>query len=446
MNSEAVDEGPARRALPIALVIVASVLTLVSAFAIWAKRQLLETDTWVDTSTELLQNEAIRDALATFLVTEVYDNVNVEAEIARRLPPRLEPVAGPISGGLRQLADDVARRVLADPRVQNLWEQANRGAHEELLAVIDDETTAISTGGGNVTLELGTILNEVTQQLGISADLASKLPPQAAELEIMKSNELETAQTGVSILRTLAWALAALALVLYALAIYLAGGRRRETLRAAGVSFVLVGALLLVLHRLAGNAIVSSLSDVANSDDAVDAVWTIGTSQLTEIANALFLYGIFIVIAAWLAGPTSIATSIRGAVAPWFRQPAYAYGGLLVLLILLFWWDPTQGTHRLVPSLLLIVLLVLGTEVLRRQVIREFPDRVRTSSSEGIAQALASRMREARERRVAKAPAPNEADGGDRIAGLTRLAELRDADVLSEEEFATEKRRLLESA
>ena len=57
-------------------------------------------------------------------------------------------------------------------------------------------------------------------------------------------------------------------------------------------------------------------------------------------------------IAAWLAGPTSIATSIRGAASPWFRQPAYTYGGLVVLLILLFWWDPTQGTHRLVPSLL----------------------------------------------------------------------------------------------
>ena len=42
------------------------------------------------------------------------------------------------------------------------------------------------------------------------------------------SDQLEEVQTGVRILRTLAWLLAALAIVLYALAIYLAGARRRR--------------------------------------------------------------------------------------------------------------------------------------------------------------------------------------------------------------------------
>ena len=171
--------------------------------------------------------------------------------------------------------------------------------------------------------------------------------------------------------------------MLWALAIWLAGERRRQTLRAVGIAFILVGALVLVLHRAAGNAVVESLSDVASSDAAIDNAWTIGTSQLTEIANAAVLYGVFIVIAAWLAGPTSLATSIREAIAPWYRQPRYAYGALAVGLILLFWWDPTEGTHRLVPSLVLIALLALGTEFLRRQVAREFPDRVTTGSPRG---------------------------------------------------------------
>ena len=53
--------------------------------------------------------------------------------------------------------------------------------------------------------------------------------------------------------------------------------------------------------------------------------------------------------------------------------------------------DPTVGTHRLVPSLLLIALLALGFEFLRRQVIREFPDRVATTG--GIGQSIATQMR-----------------------------------------------------
>ena len=443
MNEPNAETPRGRRALPITLIVIATVTLLIGSFAIWAKRQLLETDTWVDTSTELLADAAIQDALASFLVTSLYDNVDVEAELAAELPPPVQPLAGPIAGGLRQLADQVARKALAQPQVQDLWEQANRAAHSQFLAIIDDETTAVSTTGGTVTLELGTILNSIAAQLGIDADVAAKLPPDAASLEIMQSDQLEAAQTAVSAFRTVALVLAALTLILYALAIYLAGNRRRQTLRAIGVSFFIAGALITVLHRVGGDAIVGSLSEVASSDDAVAATWTIGTSQLTEIASSLIVYGIFIVLAAWLAGPTSLATSIRSAIVPWFRQPKYAYGWLVVLLVLLFWWDPTVGTHRLVPSLLLILLLALGFEFLRRQMIREFPDRVVTSG-EGIGQSIVARMREAREGRVATAGAPTAAAEPDpRIAELARLTQLRDSNALSQEEFAAEKKRIL---
>jgi hypothetical protein len=435
-----------RRALPLALVVVASFVLVVTAFAVWAKRQVLETDTWTETSAELLENEAIRDALADFLVLELYDNVDVEAEIAKPLPERAKPLAGPVAGALRQLAGEVARRALAEEQVQALWEDANRTAHEQLLAIVEDDSEVVATTGGNVTIDLRAILGAITENLGVGAGLVSRLPEDAAQLQVADSEELDKVQTGLEVFRAVAWFLVVLALVLYALAIYLARERRRETLRAVGISFVVVGALIMIGHRAGGNVVVGALSEVASADDAVEATWTIGTSQLTDIAHGLILYGIFILIAAWVAGPTSIATSIRGAIAPWFRRPAYAYGGAVALLILLFWWDPTPATHRLVPSLLLIVLVLLGTEVLRRRVIREFPDRVTTGSAAGIAQELAARMREARERRVASAqPAATAPAAGDaRVAALERLARLRDSEVLSAEEFAAEKRRILE--
>jgi hypothetical protein len=441
--------GKSRRALPLVLIVLASIVAVVAIFAIWAKRQLLETDTWVDTSTELLQDEAIQDALADFLVQTLYDNVDVQAEIAAQLPAQVKPLAGPISGGVRQLADRAAERILAEPNVQGLWEDANRLAHEKFLNVVKDEGDAVSTTGGTVTLELGAILDQLISEIGLPEDLASKLPPEAASLEIMRSDQLEGAQTLVDILQTLAWALLALAIVLLALAIYLAGARRRETLRAAGIAFIVVGAAVLVVHRIAGNAVTDSLSDVASSDDAVDHTWTIATSQLTDIASATVLYGIFIVIAAWLAGPTRLATGIRDGVAPWYRQARFAYGSTAVILLLLFWWNPTPGTSRLAPSLLLIFLLALGTEFLRRQIAREFPDRVTSGSSAGIAQTIAAHMREGRDRAQAAwadRRAPTGGDPGDaRLAELERLAKLRDTNVLSEEEFAAEKQRILSS-
>jgi hypothetical protein len=437
MSDHAEGTGKSRRALPLFLIVLASIIAVVSVFAIWAKRQLLETDTWVDTSTELLQDESIRGALSDYLVNALYDNVDVQAEIAAQLPPQVKLLAGPISGGVRQLAGQAADRLLAEPKVQDLWESANRLAHEKFINVIEDKGTAVSTTGGTVTLELGTILTELVNQLGLPADLATKLPPDAASLEIMKSDELGTVQTAVDVLHTLAWVLLALAILLMALAIYLAGARRRETLRAAGIAFIVIGGLVLLLHRVAGGLVTDSLSNVASSDVAVDHTWTIATSQLTDIASATVLYGIFIVIAAWLAGPTRLATGLRDGIAPWYRQPGYAYATTGVFLLLLFWWDPTPGTHRLLPSLLLIVLALLGTEFLRREVAREFPDRVRSGSSAGIAQTISTHMRAGRERAQIDAFTPS------RVDELERIAKLRDSGALSDEEFAAEKQRIL---
>jgi Short C-terminal domain len=438
-------EETSRRLLPTVIVIVATLIAFLSVFAIWIKRQALETETWTDTSSELLEREEIRDAIADFLVTALYDNVDVEAELAGQLPPPTDRLAGPLSAALRQVADEAARRALARPEVQTLWEEANEAAHERLLAVIDEDAEALSEEGGAVNLDLSVILQQITSELGIGADVASRIPDDAAQLRVMDAEDLDSIRSVVDLLRTLAWLLLAIALALYALALYLAGARRRETLRLIGFSFIFVGALSLLAQRLAGDAVVGALTGTASSEAPAEEAWEVATSLLTDSGSAVIVYGIVIVFAAWLAGPTQLATSIRGGLTPYIRQPRVAYVGLAVLLLLLFWWDPFPATHRLAPSLLLIVLLALGVEFFRRQVIREFPDRFTTASPGGVAVRMAEQMRSARERRVAPGADAAEPSPGDaRIAGIERLAKLRDDGVLTQGEFEAEKRRLLQ--
>ena len=375
MNETETDSGAARarRALPMTLVVLASVIAFLSVFAIWAKRQLLETDTWTHTSSRLLENEDIRNAVADFLVTQLYANVNVEGELAKALPPELQPLAGPASGGLRELALNISQRALAQPKVQALWEDANRTAHQEFLEVVDNKNEAVSTTGGNVVLDLGTILNKVANQVGVGGNMASKLPPDAAQLTIMKSDQLEEVQTGVRILRTLAWLLAALAIVLYAAAIYLARARRRQTLRAVGIAFIAVGVAVLFAHGLAGNYVVGALTTTAASEPAANAAWSIGTS-----AAGRDRAGVGALRNRDPAGRLAGGANRHGDLDPPRGHPlspsaAVRLRGTRGALVLVFWWGPTEGTRRLIPSLVLIALTALGVEILRRQVIREFP-------------------------------------------------------------------------
>jgi hypothetical protein len=445
MSGVASDAGVQRRAIVIALIVLASVIGFFSVYALWVKRQALETETWTRTSSELLENEEIRDAVADFLVVQLYKHVNVEQQIARRLPEDIRGLAGPAAGGLRQAAVEGARRALEQPRVQAAWENANRVAHEKLLALLDDDLEGASTEGGVVTLDLRTIVATVGSQVGIGGDLGEKLPADAAEIEILRSDELSAAQTGAEVLRILAFWLTAITLILYAVAIYIARGWRREALRSVGIAFIVVGVLVLFAHALVGDAVVGGLTGTAASEGPAQATWDIATSLLVATGQAIVAYGIVIVLAAWLAGPSAAATWVRRGVTPYLRQPRFAYAGLVVLLALIFWWNPTEATRRLPTSLLLIVLLALGVEVLRRQVIREFPDRVTMWSPEATARALAERMRERRERRVATGAAVVSSPGEQRLSQLERLARLRESGVLSEDELAAEKRRILAS-
>ena len=107
-----------RRWIPIALIVLASLIGFFSVFALWVKRQALETETWTRTSSELLENEEIRNAVADFLITELYANVDVEGAVARQLPPEIKGLAGPVSGGC-------GRRV-ARPRVRRSPSRGSR--------------------------------------------------------------------------------------------------------------------------------------------------------------------------------------------------------------------------------------------------------------------------------------------------------------------------------
>src|SRR4051795_9844265 len=171
-----------RRRTVRALVILGSVLAFLSVFAIWTERQALNTDDWVSTSGRLLHNPKIRSAVGNYLVDQLYENVDVEKELKEILPGDTKDLAGPAAGGLRQVAGTGAEKVLESATAQQLWEQANRSAHEQLLAVLEDKGEAVSTEEGTVTLNLAPLITNLADQIGISANLSEA----DAQIEILK--------------------------------------------------------------------------------------------------------------------------------------------------------------------------------------------------------------------------------------------------------------------
>ena len=275
-------------------------------------------------------------------------------------------------GRFASLPSKASIEFLQRPRVQALWEDVNRVAHEELLAVLNDETRGnITTGSGTVTLNLRTLVVNIGTELGFGEELDARLPPDAGQIVILQSDQLEAAQTGVKAIKWMSALVIVIALACYAGAIWLARGRR-SMLRNVGVALLVVGILLLVIRRAVGNYITDALASGESVRGAVDSSWLIGTSLLSEVAWALIVYGVVILLGTLLAGPWRYAVRMRQAIGPTLRdRPGLAWGALAAIYLLLVLWAPVPALRNWPGILLLGALVALGFEAFRRVVAHE---------------------------------------------------------------------------
>jgi hypothetical protein len=371
--TEAVGLSRARRITVWAIIVTASVIGLASILTTWTNRQMLSNSSWKAASTRVIQDPRIRSALSVYVVNTIYDRVNLERELQQRLPPNLKGIAGPLSGALRQPAVNGVDRLLQRPRIQQLWIAATVVAHQKLVNVLENKTGAgISTGNGVVTVDLSRLITQVAAQLGLPPSAIAKLPSDAGVITVMRSDQLAAAQNGVRAIRVLSLWLTVLVLGMFALAVYLARGIRRRTLRNIGWALVLIGLVVLFARRLLINYALDALTTPGNHD-AGRSLLLIETTVLGDIGRAVILYGIIVALGAILAGPTRLATSVRARLAPVFRNQAgiaWSVAGFGYLLLVL--WGGTHALRQWWGILLLGLLLAAGIAALRRETLKEF--------------------------------------------------------------------------
>jgi hypothetical protein len=449
-----------RRRLVKVLVVVASVCAFLSVFGIWIERQALNTDDWVNTSDKLIANTKIREAVANYLVNTLYENVDVEKELEGILPGETKQLAGPVSGAVRSVAGTGANQVLQTSRAQELWRAANRTAHEELITVLNGGNENVSTGEGEVTLNLSTLVTNLASEVGIGQSLAEKLPENAGRIVILRSNELKTAQQIATAIEGLALVLTLLTFFFYGLAIYLSKEDRWVTVLYSGVGLIVAGFLVIVFRGVAGGIVVDQLVNEETIKPAAEEAWTIATSLMVSIAITVIIFGVLFGIAGWLASPTKPARSTRRFLTPFLRDyPAWVYALLAIVVCIYFLSAPTQGLRSFLTALILAGLAAAGIHELRRQSEHENPDVGMNDLFGGTRDRVVGAVQSANiGERVEKLRLPEMRKGGEksggagaagggdqdtRLARLAKLADLKEKGVLTEEEFQAEKARAM---
>ncbi len=397
LRSQGPDRARRRRIgwrLPVAtlLIVLGCLLAPVSVLGVWAANQVSNTDRYVANIEPLIHEPAIQNALTDKITIQITSHLNVvgltnqaATALSSRGLPRvgtlLHTFAPSLAGAVAGFIHTQVHKIITSPKIANLWLQANRVGHAELVKALSGQGGgAITSSNGRVSIDLAPFINAVKQGLvkrGFS--LVSKLPSFHPTIALFSTRDLVQAQTLYRLINTLKWVLPVLALVLIALGVYVARGHRRALI-GAGLGFAgsmaLLGAVLAIFRGVYLNTVPGSVLP----SDAAAALFDTMVRLIKEALRVLLVVGLVVAAGAFFTGPSVTAVRTRGAFVSglgWLRESGehvglrtgpvgrwtYAHrmglrigAAALAALILVFWGQPTGLTVLLLAILLLVAL------------------------------------------------------------------------------------------
>jgi hypothetical protein len=265
--------------------------------SVWADRLLLNPNRWETTSADLLANPTLRASTATYLADQV------DARLSQLSGPGLASALGPL--GATTVASAHAAifhamdSALGLPAVEALWAQANHGAAEAVLTVVDSPNGPPS---GDVTVSLGSILRTAAAGANLPSAVIAALPSDAGTLTIVGPGQLHTVRTAGRTLRDLTRGLVIIVPLLWLAALALARGRRRRTLAWIGITTALAGAFVLGARSLLATPVADAISNQPSLRRVFAAALTAITASLGHLALGVGAVGLVVAAIAGLAG------------------------------------------------------------------------------------------------------------------------------------------------
>jgi len=370
-----------RRIVGAILLVVGCVLVPVSLSAVWVRNTLLDTDQYVSTVAPLAANPDVQQALASRITDAVMTRADVAQKITDALPPSAAFVAGPIENAVSNTTEAAALRLVESDRFQTLWENANRRAHPLVVSVLTGGGSRVSTENGTVAIDTEQIFENVKERLdarGITVFDDVTLPASSQQFVLFQSETLAQVQGLVDLLQTLAWVLPFLAVACFAGAIGLSK-RRRRTIQRGAIGVAIAVGVQLALLKAGRNLYLDAITTKKSTPGAASAVWDQLTSFLRTSGITVIVVALLIAFAAWVVGPSSTATRLRGW---WHRalgrsgdsaeepgaveafvarsKPMLRGVGIAIaFIILIVWQNPTALTVLGIAVVLLVYLAIV---------------------------------------------------------------------------------------
>lgn len=318
------------RAVAVAvLVAVGCTSFTLAAVGVWVRRNVTDTDVWVDRAGPLADDPAVRAALGRWLSDEVVGLVDPATLFDEVLPERGRLLAGPLAGAVEGFIRERIDRFIASDEFATLWVAANERAHRNLVRVLRGDAPDVEAGDDSVTINLVPIIDEALARIGraspellgrqvslpdLSVDdlpadavdrlgeaLGVELDDDFGQVTVYDAGRLAALQDGADQARRLLVLVAVLAVVCLAGALALSARRRRTLLQIlAGLA---IGIALVRRLAIRGNGETLASIDDPLDRNAAAAVTDRFLGPLLDVTRGLLVAIAVVAAIAVLTGP-----------------------------------------------------------------------------------------------------------------------------------------------
>lgn len=314
-----------RSAAAAVLVVVGALLAPVAVVAAWAERTLTDTDRYVATVAPLAEEPTVRSALAARMTAAVMEQVDVgslldtvadglaERDLAPRAAAALPLLEAPLTGGVESFVRDAADRVVSSDQFRDAWTQANRVAHEQLVAVMRGEGGDVVQVGqdGELTVQLAGMVDLLEERLVAQGfTLAANLPTIDATFTVLETSRLvEVRGRYAQVVALGAW-LPWIVLLLLGAGVAAAVHHTR-VLVVAGLALVAAMLALALGLAVARGLYLDALAGRVPRLDAAQVVFDQVVSFLRVALRTVGVLGLVVALVAYLGGPSRSARGLR---------------------------------------------------------------------------------------------------------------------------------------
>lgn len=308
------------------LVVGGLLLAPVAVVAAWAERELTDTERFVETIGPLAGDPVIQSAVVNRLTALVMERADVDTLVhdavtaigsQEGLPPRIALALGameePLTSGVESFVRRAATQVVESDAFETAWVEANRIAHEQLVAVMQgSEGSTLQVGDqGQLTIQLAGVISALKDRLVAGGfDIAANIPEVDASFTLVQTTQLVKVRNAYNTVRIVGTWLPWVSLGLLAAGVLTARNRSR-TLVVVGLGLAISMLVLGLSLSLGRTLYLGELTGKIARLDAAEVVFDQVVVYIRAALRTVAVAGLVVAAAAYFGGGSASARTMR---------------------------------------------------------------------------------------------------------------------------------------